>query len=116
MSLASDLVAFRALAWHGAAEEYPASDMRWGIAATQGAFSTFHIDSDGLATYITCSNKGGSKWWVIVSPKDKDKRNAAAAFASVEAAHAFHNGDGADMTALGDVQVEAVLLRPGTRL
>ncbi|KAF8230698.1 hypothetical protein L208DRAFT_1012490, partial [Tricholoma matsutake] len=90
----------------------PATDMHWGLAATQGAFTGFHIDSDGLATTIYCMNKGGSKWWVILSPKDKSD---TAAFASVENMYAFHN-DQLNMAALGDVQVEVVLLRPGVRL
>jgi hypothetical protein len=97
----------------GELEEYPASDMRWGLAATQGAFSSFHIDSDGLGTYISCTNQNGSKWWVIVGPKDKSNPSA---FSSVKECQAFYSGEGADTTALGDVQVEAVLLRPGTRL
>jgi hypothetical protein len=112
MPLASELMAFRAMACKGALREYPTSDMRWGLAATQGAFSGFHIDSDGLGTYISCVNRGGSKWWMIVGPKD---RSDTSAFSSVEKAYAFHS-DGVDMTALGDVQVEAVLLRPGVRL
>lgn len=112
MPLASDLIAFRAMACKGAIREYPTSDMRWGLAATQGAFSGFHIDSDGLGTYISCVNRGGSKWWMIVNPKAGSDTSA---FASVEKAYAFHS-DGVDMTVLGDVQVEAVLLRPGVRL
>ena len=112
-SLASELFAFRAVAFQGESDGYPTTDVRWGIAATQGAFSSFHIDSDGLGTYISCVNRNGSKWWVIVGPKDKSDTSA---FASVREAYAFHNGDGADTAALGDVQVEAVLLRPGTRL
>ena len=112
-SLASDLVAFQAMGCQGEVEEYPASDMRWGLAATQGAFSSFHIDSDGLNTYISVTNEGGSKWWVVVGPKDKSN---ASAFSSVKESQAFHSGEGADTTSLGDVQVEAVLLKPGTRL
>ena len=113
MSLASDLVAFRGMACLGATEEYPKSHMRWGTAATGGAFSIFDINSHGLGTYISCMNKNGSNWWVIVSPKDKSD---ASAFASVEKAYSFLHGDGADMVVQGDVQVEAVLLKPGTRL
>jgi hypothetical protein len=113
MSLSSDLVAFRGMACLGATEEYPKSHMRWGIAATGGAFSNFHLDSNGLGTYISCVNRNGSNWWVIVSPKDKSD---ASAFASVEKVYPFLNGDGADTVVPGDLQVEAVLLRPGTRL
>ena len=112
-SLASDLVAFQAMGCQGEVEEYPASDMRWELAATQGAFSGFHIDSDGLGTYISCTNRNGSKWWVIVGPKDK--RNPSG-FSGVKESHAFHSGKGADTTVLGEAQVEVVLLRPGTRL
>ncbi|KAF8227678.1 hypothetical protein L208DRAFT_1067131, partial [Tricholoma matsutake] len=112
MAIASDLVAFRAMACKAPTDEYPATDMRCGLAATQGAFTGFHIDSDSLATTIYCVNKGGSKWWVIIGPKDKSD---TAAFASVENMYAFHN-DRLNMVALGDVQVEAVLLRPGIRL
>jgi hypothetical protein len=112
-SLASDLVAFQAMGCQGEEEEYPASDMRWGIAATQGAFSSFHVDSDGLNTYISCTNANSTKWWVVVGHKDKSNTSA---FSSVKESQAFHSGEGADTTALGDVQVEAVLLRPGTRL
>src|SRR6202034_3814950 len=90
-----------------------ASAMRWGLAATHGAFSSFHIDSDGLGTYISCSNRNGSKWWVIVGGKDKSN---PLAFSGVKEDEAFKNGNKGDTTALGDVQVEAVLLRPGTRL
>jgi hypothetical protein len=114
MSLSSDLVAFRALACQGATQEYPTASLRWGLAATQGAFSTFHIDSDGFGTYISCVNRNGAKWWVIVGPKDRSKQSG---FASFKEAFSFHQAlMGADITVLEDVQVEAVLLRPGTRL
>ncbi|KAF8803030.1 hypothetical protein BYT27DRAFT_7003283, partial [Phlegmacium glaucopus] len=114
MSLSSDLVAFRALACQGAMQEYPTASLRWGLAATQGAFSTFHIDSDGFGTYISCVNRNGAKWWVIVGPKDRSKQSG---FASFKEAFSFHQAlMGADITVLEDVQVEAVLLRPGTRL
>jgi hypothetical protein len=113
LSVALDLVAFQVMTCRGSKDEYPASDMCWGIVATQGAFSTFHIDSDGLGTYVSCVSKNGSKWWVIVGPRDR--RNVSD-FASMEKVYQFHAGDGIDATALGDVQVEVVLLRPGTRL
>ncbi|KAF8233615.1 hypothetical protein L208DRAFT_1008229, partial [Tricholoma matsutake] len=95
-----------------AEEEYPTTDMRWGLAAKQGTFTGFHIDADGLATAIYCVNKGGLKWWIIIGPKDKRDTSP---FASVENAYAFHN-HGLDVAVLGDVQVEVVLLTPGVRL
>jgi hypothetical protein len=38
LSVASDLVAFQAMACRGSKDEYPTSNMCWGIAATQGVF------------------------------------------------------------------------------
>lgn len=111
--IATDIVAFRAMATQGARQPYPVLDMRWGLAATAGAFTTFHIDSDGLATYISCVNQGGSKWWVIVSPKSTDYTSA---FANVRKSFEFQNEEMCHISALGDVQVEAVLLMPGTQL
>lgn len=113
MSLSSDLVAFRAMACQGARHEYPTASLRWGLAATQGAFSNFHIDSDGLGTYVSCINRNSAKWWVIIGPKDGSKLSA---FASFKEACGFYWTLGVDTAALGDVQVEAALLRPGTRL
>ena len=112
MALASDLLAFRAMACRGDADEYPTADMRWGLAATQDTFTAFRIDSDGLNTFISCVNKEGLKWWIVIGPKD---RKDVSAFARVERAYAFHN-DGVNVAALGNVQVEAVLLTPGVRL
>lgn len=109
MSLASDMVAFQAKR----RRDYPTPLLRWGLAATGGAFSTFHIDSDGMGTFISCVNRDGAKWWVIVSPKDGSKLSA---FANFKEAYNFHRDLRGDTTPLGDVQVEAVLLRPGTRL
>jgi hypothetical protein len=113
MSISSDLVAFRAMACHGAREEYPTISFRWGLAATEGAFSSFHIDSEGVGTYVSCVNQNGAKWWVIVGPKDKSRLSSFAKFKEV---YGFYQGFGADPSKLGDVQVEAVLLKPGTRL
>ena len=112
MSLASDLVAFRTMACHRAKDFFPTARMRWGLAATEGAFSSFHIDSDGFGTYVSCVNQNGAKWWVIIGPKGGNKQ---ANFGFKDAFN-FYLKFGADTAALGDVQVEAVLLRPGTRL
>jgi hypothetical protein len=92
---------------------YPTESLRWGLAATEGAFSTFHVDSDGLGTYVTCVSENSKKWWVVVGPKDQGNPSSFANFKDV---YKFYNGLAADTTALGDVQVEAVLLRPGINL
>jgi hypothetical protein len=93
--------------------ERPSSGLRWGIAATAGACSSFHIDADGLCTYILVVNEDGTKYWVVVGPKPMQD---PAAFASVEQQFQFHNTRGVDTQALGETQVEAVLLTTGTLL
>jgi hypothetical protein len=77
-----------------------------------GCFLLFILTATDLAHRFLVS-VNGSKWWVIIGPRDR--RNVSD-FASMEKVYQFHAGDGIDATALGDVQVEAVLLRPGTRL
>ena len=47
---------------------YPSSDMSWGLAATSGAISYFHIDADGFMTWVVV--KAGSKYWIMARPKD----------------------------------------------
>lgn len=49
-------------------KEVPTGDFRWGLAATTGAFHAFHIDSNGLATFIV--PQAGQKWWVVARPID----------------------------------------------
>ncbi len=46
---------------------FPTGHFRWGIAATSGAFHGFHIDSNGLGTYVRAVS--GIKWWIIATPK-----------------------------------------------
>ena len=48
------------------AAHFPTGDMRWGLAATRGARSWIHIDSDGLATFIDV--KCGGRYWILFSP------------------------------------------------
>ena len=113
-SLSSDLTSYRRRVAKGDTDDlFPCSAMRWGLCATAGAFTTFHIDADGLATYIACINEGGSKWWILVGPKDSALHSP---FSNAEKMFAFHNSRPISLEALGDVQVEAVLLTPGTRL
>jgi hypothetical protein len=50
---------------------------------------------------------------VIVGPKDKSRPSS---FVRFKEAYEFYAEFGADPNKLGDVQVEAVLLKPGTRL
>lgn len=43
----------------------PTSDLNWGLAATAGAHSMFHLDANGLATTIRVLV--GSKLWFVGS-------------------------------------------------
>jgi hypothetical protein len=114
LSLSSDMVAWRATAlMDGCDQEFPESVTRWGLAATAGAYSSFHIDTDGLATYVDCVNQQGSKWWLLVGPKDSQDFSG---LANYEKIFGFHNGSTAKTDVLGNFQIEAVLLTPGTRL
>ncbi|KAF8803042.1 hypothetical protein BYT27DRAFT_7110523 [Phlegmacium glaucopus] len=113
-SLASDLFAFRRNSSNqGVISEYPDLEMRWGLAATTGAFSTFHVDSHGRATYVSCVNKDGSKLWVLAGTKT----NAiASAFENVQKSIRFFNRGVPSKDQFPEVQLEAVLLQPGMRL
>jgi len=113
-SLSSDLFAFRRNSSNqNLVEEYPDLEMRWGLAATAGAFSTFHVDSHGRATYISCVNKDGSKFWVLAGTKNNVE---APALESIENVINFYNNDVPSLEDFPDVQLEAVLLEPGMRL
>ncbi|KAF6761869.1 hypothetical protein DFP72DRAFT_1061170 [Ephemerocybe angulata] len=46
----------------------PIGDIRWGLAATEGAHSYWHIDTQGECTFLRISF--GEKAWVIAEPKD----------------------------------------------
>ncbi|KAF9529560.1 hypothetical protein CPB83DRAFT_852312 [Crepidotus variabilis] len=50
----------------------PLSDVHWGLAATGGAMSLWHIDSDGLGTTIDV--RVGEKLWIVGSDEE-DKFN-----------------------------------------
>lgn len=47
----------------------PISDIRWGLAATSGAFHEFHVDTAGFGTFV--APDCGIKLWVALSPKDQ---------------------------------------------
>ncbi|KAF8803055.1 hypothetical protein BYT27DRAFT_7110753, partial [Phlegmacium glaucopus] len=112
--LASDVFSFRRNASRqDFAEDYPDAHMRWGLAATSDACSSFHIDSHGLATYISCVNEGGSKLWVLVGAKDNV---GVSAFTNAKNAFDFHSDNALKPDKFPDLQFEALLLRPGMTL
>lgn len=45
----------------------PLSDTRWGLAATAGAITYWHVDSNGYGTYVDV--QVGVKWWVVATPR-----------------------------------------------
>jgi hypothetical protein len=85
--------------------EYPVVEMVWGLAVMAGAMSYFHIDANGLATWIDV--KTGSKYWIVAKPKKPFDFAAISLFT-----------DGYDQEAVNEDKwdLEAVLLLPGSRL
>ena len=79
----------------------PIGDIRWGIAATLGARTWFHMDSNGFNTFIDV--KCGSKAWLCIY--DRSGR-----FKLIDAFKDF------ELDEPGNFQIEVILLTPGTRL
>lgn len=93
-------------------EAPPLGDFRWGLAATTGALSWTHIDSNGLGTYI--DTKAGKKWWIVL------KRNGEGYdgnFRTCSDAYGFFGGNyEVDDPDEDEWDFEALILSPGTRL
>lgn len=83
-------------------DPFPLTATRWGLAATSGSHHGWHIDCQGLATYI--DPKTGGKLWIVARPRDRDT------FASTEYLVKNLNSGSVDWDA------EGVLLKPGCRL
>lgn len=86
----------------------PIGDVRWGICATCGAFHAYHIDSDGVCTFMEVVV--GLKWWIVPNLRVQDPKILADI--DIFLRHGF-NIDGSSSALWG---LEAVLLGPGTRL
>ncbi|RXW15232.1 hypothetical protein EST38_g10618 [Candolleomyces aberdarensis] len=84
----------------------PTEDVRWCLAATEGAHHYFHMDSRGDGTFIDLVK--GRKVWVIVQPKAGKKRTSTKLWTK----------ENLDVTSLdpSEWDIEAVLLTEGTRL
>jgi hypothetical protein len=91
------------VAWGSTAREFPPpiGDIRFGLAATAGARSWFHIDCMGFLTFIT--TMCGFKVWICI-------RDEAGQFVGIDAFKDFELDDAHEYC------VEAILLTPGTRL
>ena len=79
----------------------PTSDIRWGTAATGGACTWFHVDSNGLGVFVIM--KCGLKIWFFI--RDDEGR-----FLKINAFHDF------ELDEAKGHQLEVVVLRPGTQL
>ena len=82
-------------------------DFRWAIASLKGAFHGFHLDSDGLGTFIQALF--GSKWWILASPKPGS--NADFAKINTFLAGNFNLDEAPD-----GWQLEAIVLAPGLKM
>jgi hypothetical protein len=87
-------------------QSLPVEHMRWGLAGLKGSYTFWHLDSDGLATYVDVKNEEGEKVWVV-----------AKADREFSGKLRFLMSDGFDLDkAPSELQLEAILLTKGTRL
>ncbi len=82
----------------------PFEHLHWGLADIKDSFHSWHIDSDGYGTFIDIMT--GSKWWIVAHPKSNQKGNI------LNTISAFLEDD----HVLDKVEVEAILLQPGSKL
>lgn len=88
----------------------PLGDLRWGLAATAGALSWWHIDSDGFGTYV--DTRAGLKWWIVARRKGHGHM-----FESFSEVDTFFKGKyEIDEPNQERWDLEAVVLPPRTRL
>jgi hypothetical protein len=79
----------------------PPCDIQWGLAATPGARTWFHMENYGFNTFIDV--KCGFKVWLYIY-------NKCGHFKLIDAFKDF------DPNEAGDFQIEVILLIPGTHL
>jgi hypothetical protein len=114
MSISSDLAAWKGTAaLEGCEGEFPLSGIRWGLAACEGAFSGYHVDTGGLATYIDCKNIGGSKFWIV---SGASQPSSSTFLSDIEKVFSFHSRSNDKYEVTREMETEGVLLTPGTRL
>lgn len=97
------------LKWCSTKELPPYLDIRWGLAATAGAVTWFHIYSNGYATYLT--SMAGVKQLVIGRRKSGEDN-----FESYSEVDIFLNGFNLEDPNADRWDLEAVILPPRTRL
>ena len=88
----------------------PLADFRWGLAATAGALSWWHLDSNGFGTYV--DTKAGLKWWIVARRKG-DRHN----FETISAVDTFCDKRYEVKEPNEEIwDLEVVILPPRTRL
>lgn len=87
---------------------FPDPDMYWALMALKHARHLFHIDADGLATFI--DPQTGAKYWLVA----RLKPGILGTFSKTELY--VNGGYEIDSINLDLWDVEAVLLTPGSRL
>ena len=90
-------------------KENPTEGMAWALAATKGAYSRWHIDTDGFATHLDVTT--GSKLWIVARPVDGDAYGSVTFSVDELDPHYVIPSDDHDKYI-----VEAVLLRQGDLL
>ena len=110
-TITSDLFAY--ITNQTADHNFPCSSTCWVLAATKGALTGFHIDTDGMVTYIQCVSNEGCKWWIVATPRsDAGESEAFLDFQSLF--DVYNLVDVSEM--LSKVKLEAIYLTKGTRL
>lgn len=92
-------------------EHKPISDIRWGLAATSGAFHEFHVDTAGFGTFI--APDVGTKLWVPLSPKHQ---LGGRPFDFLGRTQVFYENFNISLPPPGDWVYDLVVLQPGMKL
>lgn len=96
----TDLLACRVAGYNGGIG-IPTGDIRWGVAATAGARTWFHLDSNGLG--LAFKTKCGKKIFIVIHDERGD----------------FHYADAFKDFELDEAKgfrLEVILLMPGTQM
>lgn len=98
-------------AFCGRDEHKPISDIRWGLAATSGAFHEFHVDTAGFGTFI--APDCGTKLWMPLSPK---RQPGGQRFDLLARTRVFHDNFNISLPPPEDWAYDLVVLKPGMKL
>ncbi|KAF8066069.1 hypothetical protein FPV67DRAFT_1359440, partial [Lyophyllum atratum] len=86
----------------------PISDIRWGLAATDGAYHDFHADTGGYCTFVQPDS--GRKIWLLLSPKKGNR------FDFLARIQVFVHNFSPDLPNPEDWEYDLVVLTPGMQL